>query len=384
MKTKLFVAFLLILLVRTLTPNLMVDLQNRKLEDVVMLADKYNFKLDINYIYSNQEEDIVINQSLKKGSKLNKNSLIKIDVSKGIDYKKYNVDEMGNVPIMMYHGIVNMLDNETLTKTGSVDKDGYHRTKESFIRDLEFFYQKGYRMIRLNDYVDGKIDVPLGKSPIVLTFDDGLVNNINILGEENGELIIDPNSAIGILESFKKKYPDYNVTATFFLNGSLFRQQNYNDKILKWLVKNGYDIGNHTYNHLALDILTVESVKEEVTKVYDKLNASIPNKYVNIVSLPFGKPYNIEHPNFKGIVNTKAALRVGWSSETSPFNINFNPMYIKRIRAYDNNGIDFDIKQNFDLLEKNRYISDGNINKIVVKKEDLIYLNTTNKTVIPY
>ncbi len=384
MKTKLFVAFLLILLVRILTPDLMIDLQNKKLEDAVMLSKKYSFKLDINYIYSDQEEDIVINQSLKKGNKLNKNSLVKIDVSKGIDYKKYNVNEMGNVPIMMYHGIVNILDNETVTKTGNVDKDGYHRTKESFIRDLEFFYQNGYRMIKLNDYVDGKIKTPLGKSPIVLTFDDGLVNNINILGEENGDLIIDPNSAIGILESFKKKYPDYNVTATFFLNGSLFRQLNYNDKILKWLIKNGYDIGNHTYSHLALDTLDIELVKEEVTRVYDILNDSIPNKYVNIVSLPFGRPYNVEHPNFNGIINTKAALRVGWSSEVSPFNISFNPMYIKRIRAYDNNGKDFDIKQNFDLLENSRYISDGNIEKIVIKKEDMKYLKNTNINVFAY
>ena len=34
-------------------------------------------------------------------------------------------------------------------------------------------YKNGYRMIRLQDYIDGIIDVELGKSPIVLTFDDG-------------------------------------------------------------------------------------------------------------------------------------------------------------------------------------------------------------------
>jgi peptidoglycan/xylan/chitin deacetylase (PgdA/CDA1 family) len=384
MKTKLFIAFLLILLVRVLTPDLMIDLQNKKLEDALFLSERHNFKLDITYVYSDKEKDIVVTQDIKKGSVLNKNMIVKIEVSKGIDYKKYNVNELGSVPIMMYHGIVNMNDNETESKTGNVDKDGYHRTKESFIRDLEFYYNNGYRMISLDDYVDGIIDVELGKSPIILTFDDGLINNINVIDEINGKIVIDPNSAVGILESFKAKYPDYNVTATFFLNGSLFRQAKYNKQILNWLVDNGYDVANHTYSHLALDTLSIEEVKEEVTKVYDKLEEYVSNKYVNIVSLPFGRPYNIEHPNFEGLVNTKAALRVGWSSEVSPFSNNFNPLHIKRIRAYDNNGLDFDIKQNFDLLNTTRYISDGNKDKITIKKEDLPYLITTNKTIITY
>lgn len=71
-------------------------------------------------------------------------------------------------------------------------------------------------MIRLNDYINGIVDVELGKSPIVLTFDDGLENNIKVTGlDSDGNIIIDPNSAVGILEEFKKKYPDFNVTATF-------------------------------------------------------------------------------------------------------------------------------------------------------------------------
>lgn len=73
-------------------------------------------------------------------------------------------------------------------------------------------------MIRLNDYINGIVDVELGKSPIVLTFDDGLENNIKVTGlDSDGNIIIDPNSAVGILEEFKKKYPDFNVTATFFV-----------------------------------------------------------------------------------------------------------------------------------------------------------------------
>ena len=304
------------------------------------------------------------------------------------DYKENKVDELGEVPIMMYHGIHHKNNSDTNYTGGNVDKDGYQRTSEAFKNDLEFFYKEGYRMIRLTDFIDGNIDVELGKSPIVLTFDDGLENNIKVLGlKENGNIIIDPNSAVGILETFKEKYPDYNVTATFFVNGGLFKQSEYNDKILKWLVDNGYDIGNHTYNHVDFTKINELKSEEEVGRLYNKLDSIIPNKYVNIVALPFGSPYNLEHTNISHILKsnfnnqlyeTKSMLRVGWKAENSPFSIDFNPKFLKRIRAYDNNGKDFDIEMNFKLLEENRYISDGNINNVVIPS----YKNVNNKTEI--
>ena len=295
------------------------------------------------------------------------------------DYQKLGVNELGEVPIMMYHGIHNKKNDETNYIGGNVDKNGYQRTSEAFINDLEFYYEKGYRMIRLTDYIDGNINVELGKSPIILTFDDGLSNNMKINGiDSDGNLIIDPNCAVGILESFKQKYPDYNVTATFFINAGLFNQQEYNEKIMNWLVDNGYDIGNHTYSHVDFTKVNKETTQEEVGSLYGMLDNIIPNKYVNIIALPFGSPYSLEHENMAYIFNsnynnkkyiTKAALRVGWKAEESPFSVNFNSKFLKRIRAYDNNGIEFDIEMNFKLLDESRYISDGNVKNIVIPTE---------------
>lgn len=311
------------------------------------------------------------------------------------DYKNNNVNELGEVPIMMYHGIHNKKNSDTQYTGGNVDKDGYQRTTESFINDLEFYYKEGYRMIRLNDYVDGNINVELGKSPIILTFDDGLENNIKVTGiDSNGEIIIDPNSAVGILESFKKKYPDYNVTATFFINGGIFQQEKYNEKILNWLVNHGYDVGNHTNTHVNFTKVDTTKSQEEVGKVYQILDKIIPGKYVNIVALPFGSPYNLEHSNIPYIFSatyegktyeTKSALRVGWKSESSPFASDFNPKFLKRIRAYDNDGKDFDIEMNFKLLSNTRYISDGDKNTIVIpsSKKDLVG-KTYDKKIIEY
>lgn len=311
------------------------------------------------------------------------------------DYKNNNVNELGEIPIMMYHGIHNKKNSDTEYIGGNVDKDGYQRTTEAFINDLEFYYKEGYRMVRLNDFVDGNIDVELGKSPIILTFDDGLSNNLKVIGlDENDNIIIDPNSAVGILESFKKKYPDYNVTATFFVNGGLFNQKEYNEKILKWLVDNGYDIGNHTYTHVDFSKATTTKSEEEVGRIYSILDEIIPNKYINIVALPFGSPYKLEHENMQHIFEsnynntkyeTKAALRVGWKAESSPFSNDFNSKFLKRIRAYDNNGKEFDIEMNFNLLSKTRYISDGDINTIVIPKEnENLLLNNFNKKIKLY
>ena len=99
------------------------------------------------------------------------------------------------------------------------------------------------------------------------------------------------------------------------------------------------------------DFTKIDSSKTqvEIGKLYQLLDSKILNRYVNIVALPFGSPYKKSHNNFNYIIKgsidnynyeTKATLRVGWEADYSPFDINFDPLLIKRIRAYDNNGQD--------------------------------------------
>ncbi len=357
--------------------NLMVDLTGKTVEEAKAFADKYKLNLIIEEQNDTTEKDKIFEQSINVNSEIKENDTLIIYVSLGINYEELKVNELGDVPIMMYHGIHNITDNEYTG--GNVDKDGYQRTKEAFIEDLEFYYNSGYRMIRLQDYVNGIIDVEAGLSPIILTFDDGLENNIKVTGlDENGNIIIDPNSAVGVLEDFKKKYPDFNVTATFFVNGGLFQQSEYNEKILNWLVDNGYDIGNHSYSHADFTTISKEKSIQEIGIVYNLLEKYIPGKYVNIVALPFGSPYDKNHGNFEAILNgiyngneykTESTLRVGWMPETSPFNLNFENTFLKRVRAWDDNGNDWDIKKSFEYLQDTRYISDGDKNTITVPQD---------------
>lgn len=369
------------------------------LSEAKSFAEEHNLNLNVSYEYNDEiEKDKIISQSIKVNSEIKENQDLDIVVSLGkLDKEKLasdKINELGTVPIMMYHGIINKPSDQTEYTGGNVDKDGYNRTSEAFYKDLEFYYKNGYQMIRLNDYVNGKIDVDYKKSPIILTFDDGNDNNIKVTGlDEDGNIIIDENSAVGILEKFKKEHPDFNVTATFFVNGTLFNQPEYDEKIIKWLVENGYDIGNHTENHLDIKKSSSEQVQKEIVSVYQQLEEIIPDKYVKIIALPFGSPYSKDHSNYKYVLNstynnksyeTIAALRVGWEPEVSPFHKDFDKTFLKRVRAYDNNGEEFDIEMVFNMLETKRYISDGNVDTIVTSQDNSDLIGDTNLEVIYY
>ena len=362
----------------------------KNISELETLASENELSINKTYEYNkNVAKDIIISTNFD-------NEKIDVVISKGIPddslYREKKVNELGNVPIMMYHGIIDT--EETKYIGGNIDKNGYNRKASSFREDLEFYYKSGYRMIKLSDYINGIIDVEIGYSPIILTFDDGDKNNFNVLGKNSdGSLQIDPNCAIGILEEYKKKYPDFNVTATFFVMDGIFNQSMYNQDIVNWLVDHGYDVGNHTTIHPDFTTISTSKTQEVVGKMYQKLDNLLLGKYVKIVALPYGSPYKKDHANFSYILSgsyngynyeTEATLRVGWEPELSPFNKDFDKTFLKRCRAYDNNGKEFDIKMVFTNLEKNRYISDGDKDLIVIKESSESKINTSLSNIITY
>lgn len=316
------------------------------------------------------------------------------ELVKSVIAKNKKVDELGEIPVMMYHAIKNRGKNDKVYIGGNVDEEGYNRTIDAFKQDLEMYYVNGYRMIRLIDYINGVIDVPYGKSPIVLTFDDANITDIHVLGKDtNGELILDKDCTVAILEEFKKKYPDFNVTATFFIINNNFLQTQYIDDIFKYLISHGYDIGNHTLDHGNLEKLSEFQVMYEVGGMYRYLKEKVGDNYVKIVALPKGNPVDDKHPNYKFIINgvvddftykTEGILKVGWKPNESPFSKKFNPYTIKRCRAYDNNGKVYDIEMVFRLLNKSRYVSDGDKNTITIPKSKENELINTKLKVIKY
>ena len=382
---------------------IIVSLTGKKEEKVILKEDYSGMTLSEIESYA-KENNVHITKEYKNSTKYEKgevidakldNGVIAITVSDGdyddSYYQKFNVNELGKVPIMMYHSIVDTEENKYTG--GNVDKDGYNRTAKAFREDLEFYYKNKYVMIRLEDYINGIIDVPIGYSPIIITFDDGNLDNAKVIGKnDDGSLIFDPNSAIGILEEFKKKYPDFHVTATFFVMQNIFNQSNYNKDIVNFMISNGYDIGNHTISHPDFTKITEETSIKQVGSMY-KILDSYTDKYVHIVALPFGSPYKKTHANFKHVISgnydgyeysTDAILRVGWEPEVSPFNKNFDKEFLKRCRAYDNEGKEFDIKMVFKMLEKSRYISDGDKDRIMIPESEKENLNSELTNVKTY
>ena len=83
------------------------------------------------------------------------------------------------------------------------------RTPENFRKDLQRFYEKGYQLIRMDDFLENRIRVVKGKTPLILTFDDSSPGQLRFLPDGKGGYKVDPDCAVGILESFYARHPDF-------------------------------------------------------------------------------------------------------------------------------------------------------------------------------
>lgn len=282
-----------------------------------------------------------------------------------------NPNELGEIMILMYHGI------------GS-EESAWQRTPENFRKDLQYMYDNNYQMISLNDYAKGEIKTREGYTPIILTFDDGRQNNFNYV-EQEGKLVVDPDCAVGILEEFKNKYDDFDVTASFFLGTNPFGQPEYFEQKLKFLAENGYDIGNHTYSHNKMEQLNSEEIQKEIGSVNNIIKKYLPDYTVETLALPHGSDPKPEYKDsmlegeYDGVpYKSIAVLDVGWRPAYSPFDTlnDFSKLY--RITASEINvqncGI-YDYFKSFENNTRERFISDGNPDVVTIPKKHEQYLN---------
>ena len=59
----------------------------------------------------------------------------------------------------------------------------WKRTPENFRKDLHRFYEKGYQLIRMDDFLENRIAVGKGKTPLILTFDDSSPGQLRFLSD---------------------------------------------------------------------------------------------------------------------------------------------------------------------------------------------------------
>jgi peptidoglycan/xylan/chitin deacetylase (PgdA/CDA1 family) len=275
------------------------------------------------------------------------------------ELKKYKPNELGWVMVLEYH----RFDKK---------EERWTRTPENFRRDLEKLYKEGYYLTPLRDFVTNSINVPAGKTPVILTFDDGTEGQFRYLKKGNDK-VIDPDCAVGMIEAAAKKHPDFGKAATFYVLPRLSFGQTPEDATskLKFLADNGYEIGNHTIDHTGLNTISDAKGIEKIAEHISTLHKFLPGYNVNTLAYPYGGvPKNLKiaaNGEYKGTkYENIAALLVGAEPTVSVNSKKFKPFLIPRIQ-----GIQSELGRYMALFKNYpqfRFISDGNKDIITIPK----------------
>jgi len=314
-----------------------------------------------------------------------------VEAREPVDYSVVQPNEAGEIPIVMFHNFVEDLSSTT---------DNLYTTSFSAFEELlETLYNEGYRLISMRDFIDHNIDVPAGTKPMVFSFDDGTSGQFNLI-EENGKLVVNPKSAVGIMIKFNEKHPDFGLKGIFYLNmdkeNKTFEGAGTIKERLEILLSYGFEVGNHTWGHF--DFTTSESrqqINERIGKNEKRLNEIMGGLKFYSLALPFGSrpPENMRDAlvtgAFEGVeYNNETIMAVGAQPSKPSIHVDYNPAYVGRIRAQGK------IQENYDLtfwlpkMTRDRmYISDGDPDTVVVpegveSKIDMSKLN--GKKLITY
>lgn len=250
------------------------------------------------------------------------------------------------------------------------------RTPANFRRDLERLWEKGYRPVALNDLLDGRIDLPAGATPVVLTFDDSSPGQFRYI-EKNGAVELDPESAVGILEMFAREHPGFGLKATFYVlpaadpPNRLFDQPQHAGKKLRYLVSRGFEIGNHTLWHANLALYPEATVRRQLAEAQAWIQRHVPGYRPRTLALPMGNyPREIGWA-LRGGANGSAyrhdaILQVSGGAAPSPFSRRFDPFRLPRIQALETELSHW--LAYFDRKPHERFASDGDPLTVVVPR----------------
>jgi peptidoglycan/xylan/chitin deacetylase (PgdA/CDA1 family) len=272
-------------------------------------------------------------------------------------------NELGRVMILEYHKI-------------DLPEERWTRTPDNFRRDLQRLWERGYRLVGLNDYLDGRVALPKGTTPVILTFDDSSPGQFRYL-EKSGDWLVDPDSAVGILEQFEKTHPGFGRAATFFvLPGAsppnrLFNQPELVGKKLAYLRSRGFEIGNHTLWHANLAKYEETTVRKQLLEAQDWVQKHLPGYRFRTLALPMGSyPKDLAWAISGGLNGSAyrhdAILMVAGGAALSPHALRLDPYHLPRIQATEAE-LGYWISY-FDKRGQERYVSDGDPATITVAR----------------
>lgn len=268
-------------------------------------------------------------------------------------------NELGEIPVLMYHRVI--------PEPESV----YDRTPAGFRAELERLAREDYIPITTAELVAGDIDLPAGKHPVVLTFDDG---DPSVLTMNNDDSPAE-GTAIHTLLDVAEEYPDFRPVASVYVNADPFRGGAAGRRALTWLHENGFEIGNHTFGHTNLGAASADEVQSAISQGDEAIRAAVPGYRPRTMALPFGV-----RPDPAGLAvegdeyHYSAALLVGANPAPSPYGAGFDPHAVPRIRSQGPDGAEADYGSTawLDKLAADpdrRYTSDGDPTRIRYPEE---------------
>lgn len=266
------------------------------------------------------------------------------------------------VPILIYHRFIPDRVGPTTSMKMQLSE---------FKNELEIFYEHGFTLVSLYDWVQGTSYVPPGRRPLILTIDDVWYGDTLFINEDGS---LSDLSALGILYDFYQKHPDFGYHAAVFAIygdkhyavkqvGDMFIGPDYSTwttpswriklgNTIAWAVEHGVEVYNHTLLHSNMTDLSNNDIQDQLFKndlvlrelLSEARREDIIPQLKNIIALPEGKwpasqsgknvVLKYEDPEGKPVLAVMEAYNLDAAQFTpSYFSDEFNPFAIARITA---------------------------------------------------
>jgi peptidoglycan/xylan/chitin deacetylase (PgdA/CDA1 family) len=277
------------------------------------------------------------------------------------DPASVGANELGVVPVLMHHRLVAAVDSE------------YDMTPAWWRAELERLHRERYYPVTMLQVARGDLGhVPAGRAPVVLTFDDSSIGQLHY--DPHGAIAAD--SAVGMLVEFSREHPDFPAAASFYLNKDPFGLGQPR-RAIGDLHRLGFEIGNHTYDHVPLD-LPPQQIEQQLGELATMVEEGLPGLAPRTMALPLGveprHPALVRAGRWRGrpYVN-EAVLLVGAEPAPSPFSTRWDAGAVPRIRSssYDRGRGEFLSTWWLDRIARGeiaRYVSAGNPGHVTFPK----------------
>jgi peptidoglycan/xylan/chitin deacetylase (PgdA/CDA1 family) len=154
--------------------------------------------------------------------------------SKSMDIPNLTPFPSKGIPVLMYHSI------------STNPKNSLCVSEKQFKKEIEWLYNHNYHTLNMDEFYQALVQgAPIADNPILITFDDGYLDNYK--------------TAWPILKK-------YGFHATFLIVTSHVDSNHIDWNQLKELISEGNSIGSHSVNHYNLKTLTYKQQERELSE----------------------------------------------------------------------------------------------------------------------